>query len=304
MPKAFWGQQVLRRHDRTNIPTELLRSLVVIDDVGSFTKAAAVLHLTQPAISGQIRRLEQFVSAKLFTKFGGGLQLTEQGRIVTGYARRIVALHDQLLAHAGSDPGAKELRIGLPRGIDQEVVVELIRRLSAGQSKAEVHIRCAGSDELVRGLATDHLDLAFIVHAQRSPPIIVREWPERLQWVRSPEFVLPFNAPVPLVSWPHGLSDRIALEAFQRTGTKYAIAFVGQDRSVCRAAVAAGLGVMVATERSVKTSKLHAARDFYLPPLPDIRSGIYAREGLNPGQVRHITDVLEDLLRPDDALKS
>jgi DNA-binding transcriptional LysR family regulator len=295
---------LLRRQDRTNIPTELLRSLVVIDDVGSFTKAAAVLHLTQPAISGQIRRLEQFVAAKLFIKSGGGLQLTEEGRIVTGYARRIVALHDQLLAHAGSDPTAKELRIGLPRGIDQELVVELIKRASAGQSKAGVHIRCAGSDELVRGLATDHLDLAFIVHAQHPPPIALSEWSERLQWVRSPQFLLPFNAPVPLVSWPHGLSDRIAVEAFQRAGTKYAIAFVGQDRSVCRAAVAAGLGVMVATERSVRTSKLNAARDFYLPPLPDIRSGIYAREGLDPGQASFITHVMEEILRPGHVSES
>jgi DNA-binding transcriptional LysR family regulator len=205
-----------------------------------------------------------------------------------------------LLAHAGSDPRTKELRVGLPRGIDQDLVVKLIRQLSSGEDKPAVHVRCAGSDELVRGLATDHLDLAFIVHAPNPPPIVVKDWLERVQWVRSPEFRLPFDAPVPLVSWPHGLSDRIALEAFQRAGTKYAIAFVGQDRSVCRAAVAAGMGVMVATARSVKLSNLHASRDFYLPPLPDVRAGIYAREGLDLEQVAKITGTMEALLRPED----
>jgi DNA-binding transcriptional LysR family regulator len=297
------GTSLHHRQDRSNIPTELLRSLVVIDDVGSFTKAAAVLRLTQPAISGQIRRLEKLVAAKLFVKSGGGLQLTEEGRIVTGYARRIVALHDQLLALGGADPKAKELRIGLPRGIDQEMVVALIKGVSDGPERAAVHIRCARSDELVRGLATDHLDLAFIAHAPTPPPVIVREWSERLNWVRSPQFLLPSNAPVPLVSWPHGLSDRVALEAFQNAGTKYAIAFVGQDRSVCRAAVQAGVGVMVATERSVRLSKLHAAREFYLPSLPDIRVGIYARKGLDLLQVGPITRIMETILKPESTLE-
>jgi DNA-binding transcriptional LysR family regulator len=294
----------LQSRHLTNIQIELLRSLVIVDDVGSFTKAAAALGMTQPAISGQIRRLEKLISIKLFIKSGGGLRLTEQGSIVTGYARRIVALNDQLLALGGSDPKVKEIRIGMPRGIDQEFIIELIRSASAGQDEAGVHIRCTSSDELVRGLATDHLDLAFIAHASVPPPVAVKEWTERLQWVRSPQFRLPSNAAVPLVSWPHGLSDRIAVEAFQKAGTKYSIAFVGQDRTVCRAAVAAGVGVMVATERSVKVSKLHTARDFYLPRLPEIRSGIYAREGLDLPRVAKLMRLMETMLRPANAAES
>ena len=61
-----------RRPPVNNVPIELLRAIVAIVDLGSFTKAAQALKLTQPAISAQMKRLQQLVGAEVFSKSGSG----------------------------------------------------------------------------------------------------------------------------------------------------------------------------------------------------------------------------------------
>ena len=56
-----------------NIPTDLLRTLVTVVDLGSFTKAAASLGLTQPAVSSQIKRLQFLIGGDLFDRSGHGI---------------------------------------------------------------------------------------------------------------------------------------------------------------------------------------------------------------------------------------
>ena len=82
---------------RTYVPVELLRTVITILDEGSFTKAGQTLGLTQSAISAQIKRLRQLVGDDVFARTCGGTKLTERGKIVERYARRILDLNEQLL---------------------------------------------------------------------------------------------------------------------------------------------------------------------------------------------------------------
>ncbi len=61
------------------VPTELLESFIAVCELGSFTKAAEALSLTQPAISAQIKRLQQLVGGELFTKDSRGIQSHRTG---------------------------------------------------------------------------------------------------------------------------------------------------------------------------------------------------------------------------------
>ncbi len=103
-----------RRHDTLNIPIELLRSFVAIQESGSFTKAADLLNLTQPAISAQVKRLQQLVGGEVFTRTGFGVSLTEKGEVVSRYARRILAMNDQILYLAGTNSSVPTFRVGIP----------------------------------------------------------------------------------------------------------------------------------------------------------------------------------------------
>ena len=63
----------------TNIPTELLRTLVAVVDLRSFTKAAQSLGVTQPAVSAQIKRLQGLLGSDLLDKSAPGVSLTSAG---------------------------------------------------------------------------------------------------------------------------------------------------------------------------------------------------------------------------------
>src|SRR5260221_13891707 len=102
-----------RRYGNENIPIELLRSFIAVDDLGSFTKAAAVLHLTQPAISSQIRRLEIILGGSILQRKGTGNVLTERGHKAARLARKILSLNDQILSATGVETSFLPLRIGI-----------------------------------------------------------------------------------------------------------------------------------------------------------------------------------------------
>src|SRR5687768_12309572 len=96
----------------TNIPTELLRTLIAVVDLRSFTKAAQSLGITQPAVSAQIKRLQSLLGADLLDKSAPGVSLTSAGELVVNYARRLLSINDQILDIAGPRPAAKTVRIG------------------------------------------------------------------------------------------------------------------------------------------------------------------------------------------------
>ncbi len=79
----------------TNIPTELLRTLIAVVDLRSFTKAAQSLGVTQPAVSAQIKRLQSLLGADLLDKSAPGVSLTSAGELVVNYARRLLAINDR-----------------------------------------------------------------------------------------------------------------------------------------------------------------------------------------------------------------
>src|SRR5215813_15291723 len=97
----------------TNIPTDLLRTLVAVVDLRSFTKAAQSLGVTQPAVSAQIKRLQGMLGADLLDKSAPGVSLTSSGELVVNYARRLLSINDQILDIAGPRPAAKKIRVGV-----------------------------------------------------------------------------------------------------------------------------------------------------------------------------------------------
>ena len=80
-----------------NIDVDLLRSFVTVAELRSFTRAAAALFRSQSTVSTQIRRLEELAGQTLLQRSPQEVFLTRAGEQFHGYARRIVALHDEAL---------------------------------------------------------------------------------------------------------------------------------------------------------------------------------------------------------------
>src|SRR6185436_1998242 len=78
------------------------------------------------------------------------------------------------------------------------------------------------------------------------------------------------------------------------------IVFTGADHASRKAAVAAGLGLMLMMSRAM-TADVVIANETFLPPAPIVKTGIYAREGLNVRRIMPLVQILEGLLRPPTA---
>src|SRR5215208_3155719 len=147
----------------TNIPTELLRTLVAVVDLRSFTKAAHSLGVTQPAVSAQIKRLQNLLGSELLDKSAPGVSLTSAGELVVNYARRLLSINDQILDLAGPRPAGKTLRVGQTGDFTANEIALALACIRARRPDLHFALHSAPIDALLKDLREGELDLAVWV---------------------------------------------------------------------------------------------------------------------------------------------
>jgi len=265
----------------TNIPTDLLRTFVAICELGSFTKAAHLFELTQPAVSAHMRRLESMIGADLIEKSLSGVTLTECGAEVLRYARRMLAINDQIVSGGGLQSQAQVIRLGIPNLYAPTVLGRILEEREAIGGEFRLQVRCDHSRGLLRSVRSGYLELAALFASEADLDQAVVHWSEDLVWVRSHDFVHNPDEPVPLVSSPNLLlPDRAGMAALELANRRYEIVFTAFDTLARRAAAAAGIGYF-ALPRSVVTPPLAIEEPGVLPDLPKVNMGIFARDDLD-----------------------
>jgi DNA-binding transcriptional LysR family regulator len=264
----------------TNIPTDLLRTLVAVVDLRSFTKAAASLGVTQPAVSAQIKRLQFLLGNDVFDRSTQGICLTQQGELVVSYARRLLSINDQIVDLGGPGPRPElVIRVGTPSDFIASILPGILARFRERLPDVRYVVRTDFFDALVRELRSGELDL-FIGLSMTPPPDARHCRSEEVVWVRGPATRIDPSRPVPLVSYGEPcVYHRLAVTALKLAGLDWEDVFTGPSMNSLEGAVAAGLGVMAVTRRRAGEIGLTIWDDAPLPRLPDLYSGIYIREG-------------------------
>lgn len=178
-----------------------LRAFLTVADMGNLTRAAEVLHLVQPAVSRQIRLLEEDIGSPLFERERHGMVLTEAGQALVGYAQRAMLELDRARAEiAGSAKGVGGLvTLGLlPSSIDllSSALVTEVRRSYAA---IQVRISMGYAGTLLGWLQNGEIDAALLYGAERSGDITTTPLIEEPLWVIGPPSAkLRRNRPVKL----------------------------------------------------------------------------------------------------------
>lgn len=143
-----------------------LRQLKVFEAVArnlSYSKAARELHLTQPAVSMQVRSLEESIGLPLTEQIGKKIFLTEAGREVFQYSRSIAAQMTDLetaLSHLkGLDQGILNIAV---TSTANAVVTDLLARFRAAHPKISIHLDVTNRQEVLKLLAANEIDLAIM----------------------------------------------------------------------------------------------------------------------------------------------
>lgn len=144
-----------------NLDTALLRTFAAVAGSASMTAAAAALHLTQGAVSQQVRRLEEALGGALFDR-SRGLRLTPAGERLLGKARQLLRLNDEIWAEMAPGAVAGRVRLGVPYDLVGTALAPALRSYAEACPQVELSLHCAASPELAAALEAGTLDLAVI----------------------------------------------------------------------------------------------------------------------------------------------
>ncbi len=150
-----------------------IESFVRVAELGSFTRAAAVLGIAQPLLSRNVRQLEVELRQTFLLRNGRGVTLTDAGRVLLEHGRGI--LHQVALAkeELGRVRGALAGRvaIGLPTSLARVLTVSLTRAFRSRMPDATISISEGLSTTLQAGLISGRLDVVVLYNAQRATEI-------------------------------------------------------------------------------------------------------------------------------------
>jgi DNA-binding transcriptional LysR family regulator len=141
-----------------------LKVFLAVANQLNFTRAGREVHLSQPSVSVRIRQLEDEFGVKLFEQFGKKIVLTEAGRLLEPYARRVVAAMDDA-SHAIEEFQGLErgrLRIGASTTPGMYLLPRVISKFKSLYPKVEVQMTIKNTREVEEAILKDDFDLGFV----------------------------------------------------------------------------------------------------------------------------------------------
>jgi len=263
-----------------SLDLEHLRTLVAIAECGGFSKAAAVRHISQPALSQHVRLLERGLKRKLFEKDGRVMRFTPDGERVLVEARKILEAHDTSIELLGAQGGGT-IVVGSTEHAAEQVLAEMLRALRDAFPDRTTRFQIGRSTQLLDNVAKGTVDLAFVLDPSgRGAGHEVGELP--LRWYASPSWTPPTgDEPWPLVAFeePCGLRER-ALGLLAGEGHRVEVTAASTTLEGVLAGVRAGLGVALLPSAGGRPSGLTIRHDLPAPGHTHFR--MVVRRGLDP----------------------
>ncbi|TMP26501.1 LysR family transcriptional regulator [Pseudoalteromonas rubra] len=247
-----------------NMDIESLRSFIACVENDSFTRAANQLHRTQSAISMQMKKLQEDVGKPLFEKSGRKLHLTQDGHTLMRYAKQLVRLHDDTLAHMRQSERPTLLRLGCPDDYADTILPSLTAQLHQLWQNLELDIHCMSSNRIKDALDQGELDLGVITRSPDSEEGLFL-YHDQGVWVGTwhPE------TSISLAVFQRDCRfHQAAIEGLMKQERTFKVIANCQSASALRALVKAGLAIGALAQSSAEDLPILSVQG--LPPLPSI----------------------------------
>ncbi|WP_050927596.1 LysR family transcriptional regulator [Aestuariivita boseongensis] len=152
-----------------NLDITTLRSFVAVADSGGVTRAAGFLHLTQSAVSMQLKRLEESLNLELLDRSGRGVTLTAAGEQLLGYARRILELNDEAWGRLTAKEYEGEITLGVPHDIIYPAIPQVLRRFATDFPRMQVKLISSPTRALREMFGRGQCDVIITTEDQAGP---------------------------------------------------------------------------------------------------------------------------------------
>ena len=291
----------------TDLSIDQLRTLVTIADTQSVTQAAQKLFRTQPALSLQIKRLEEQVGTSLMQRKGRKIELTEAGHVLVDYARRILDLNEEAIAKLSLTETEGKVRIGVLEEVAIGPLVDLLTKFGRLCTKVELELVVDTSWNLSRMIRNNDICLAVanlqFSQGHQTQPL----WEEHYLWVHSAEYDFSREASVPIIidssGYPCDIREQ-GLNLLKALNKPWHLIFSSYSLTALKAAIQAGLGVGFIAQSAITDDMCVLESSGFLPSILPTRIGLYRSQEETSPAVDTLAEFLIDHLQGSALVES
>ena len=234
----------LRAHSPIDI--DLLRTFLAIAETASFSRAAERVLRTPSAVSMQMKKLEELLGVAVFTRDSRSVALTPDGEVLVGYARRILALSNEMMARFVMPDVEGTVRLGAADDHGERLLPLVLRRFAETHPNVAVDVVIENTDQLVPRYERGDLDV--VIYTARPSAELHKDatvlLEEQLVWAGLKGGCAWEREPLPVSMWEEGCSWRAnAVQALGEIGRDFRIAYLSAHASAQRAALISDLAV-------------------------------------------------------------
>lgn len=277
-----------------NIPTDLLRTFVTIKDLGGFTSAGELLGRSQPAISLQVKKLEEILGTKLFLR-GTNLALTVDGEYLYASAKRILEINDEVVNKIRGENISGKVRLGIPNDFELAFLPKVLRSFSKTYPNVSVEVDCEISKVIQQRYQQNFYDIVLVmeeIHGNEERDS--RDYRiEQLEWVMAHDFIPSRGEAIPLIAYPQGCIYRSITEKLLTSHSiGYRAVYTSPSLLGLLSAVEAGLGITVMAHSTVPSKMKSMIQTTALPPLDQVCIGLYYKQNALGAAAQRVLDFL------------
>lgn len=233
-------------HAHSPVDIDLLRTFLAIAETGSFSKAAERVFRTPSAVSMQMKKLEELLGVGVFTRDSRSVALTPDGEVLVGYARRILALSNEMMARFIMPDVEGTVRLGAADDHGERLLPLVLRRFAETHPNVAVDVVIENTDQLVPRYERGDLDV--VIYTARPAAELHHDatvlLEEQLVWAGLKGGCAWERQPLPVSMWEEGCSWRAnAVQALGEMGRDFRIAYLSAHASAQRAALVSDLAV-------------------------------------------------------------
>jgi DNA-binding transcriptional LysR family regulator len=275
-----------------NLDVTTLRSFVAVAEAGGVTRAAGFLHLTQSAVSMQLKRLEELLGLELLDRSGRTIALTASGEQLLVYARRMVALNDEVMTRLTDQAYEGQITLGVPHDIVYPVIPQVLKQFNSAFPRVRVQLRTSYTRLLFEEFSKGSCDLILTTETQVSTggeTLCTKP----LCWIGAPSGSAWRHRPLKLAFGFKCAFRPTVIEGLDGAGIDWDVVVETESDRTIEATVSADLAVHTMLEGTEPPHLERIDHNSSLPELPAQKVNLYGAGG-SKGVVH---DALADMLR-------
>lgn len=274
-----------------NLDITTLRSFVAVADNGGVTRAAGYLHLTQSAVSMQLKRLEELLDLQLLDRSGRTIALTAAGEQMLAYARRMVALNDEVMARLTDQAFEGEVAFGVPHDVVHPVIPRVLKQFNATYPRVRVNLVTSNTRHLKEEFSKGGFDLILTTETgAREEAESIHKM--QLRWVGAPGGTAWRHQPLQLGFSRNCIFRGLAVKALDAAEIPWEMAIDSESDRTVEATISADLAVGVMLEGTHPAHQELVDSNGALPTLPIQHINLYGGEKGRAPYVEELADLL------------